>query len=53
MFEDVEPSAGDRAGFEQADQLLLVDDLAARGVDEDRMRRSSRRRRRRRADKRW
>jgi hypothetical protein len=38
VLEHVEPGAGDRAGLEQPGQLLLVDDLAARGVDEDRVR---------------
>jgi hypothetical protein len=38
VLEYAEAGAGDRACPEQSDQVLLVDDLAARGVDEDRVR---------------
>ena len=34
MLEHVEAGAGDLAGLDQAGQLVLVDHLAARGVDD-------------------
>ena len=37
-MDHVEPRAGDAPGFERLEQRLLVDDRAARGVDEDRAR---------------
>ena len=38
VLEHVEAGAGDLAGFDQARQRVLVDHLAARGVDDDRPR---------------
>ena len=34
MLEHVEPGAGDLAGFDQLRQRILVDHLAARGIDQ-------------------
>src|SRR5437868_14404300 len=38
VLEYIETGAGNRAGLEHAKQFLLVDDLAARRIDEDRLR---------------